>query len=277
MMIAGVAAVVCAAPAGAQPDWYDRWRPDSLELAPDAVPIRVEEVVAECDPPGNQVVRDSADAAEIRPFRGCDPFPFAGLGRELYVRVVMMGDCHALHTVHAFRSDARREYRVVTVNRYGGCRAGGSEQQWIRLAPLPDGWTIGFTERRIDRPWGADSLGVATDAVPTPLAREWIDCHPAGVWVVRGGADVRALRRVPGCAPSAFPALGRATYVHVPESAVCSGPYDVHGYRSDARREYRLVRLHRSRACYAEGGGPRWYRLPALPPGWTVALSEGGG
>jgi hypothetical protein len=151
MLAVGVAAaVLLAVPAGAQPNWYERWRPDSLELAADAVLLPLATVFTDCDPPGNQVVRDSADAVEIRHFRGCHPSTFPGLGRELYIRVVMMGDCHARHSVEAWRSDSRREYRIVMVDRYGGCRAGRIETRWIRLPPLPDGWTVAFTERRID-------------------------------------------------------------------------------------------------------------------------------
>lgn len=278
VLVAAVAAVLCAAPAGAQPDWYNRWRPDSLELAPDAVPIRLAVVVAECDPPGTQVVRDSADAAEIRRFRGCDPFPLPGLGRELYVRVVMMGDCHARHSVDAFRSDSRREYRILVVDRYGGCRAGRAEERWIRLPPLPEGWTVAFTERRIDDrnrvPWRTDSLDVAADAVPMEAAWEWLDCDPGEVRVVRDRVDAEAIRDAPGCDPSAFPALGRDLYVRVLPGPVCDALYDVHAYRSELRREYRVVRRHRSRACKAPGGGPRWYRLPPLPDGWTVAFTD---
>ena len=279
VLAAGVAAVLCAAPAGAQPDWYERWRPDSLELAPDAVPIPLAAVSADCDPPGNQVVRDSADAAEIRPFRGCDPFPFPGVGRELYVRVVMMGDCHARHSVDAFRSDSRREYRILMVHRYGGCRAGGIEERWVRLPPLPEGWTVAFTERRIDdrnrAPWSTDSLDVAADAVPIPAAWEWIDCDPGPVRVVRDRVDAQAIPHAAGCDPSDVPALGRDLYVRVLPGPVCDAIYDVQAYRSELRREYRVVRGHRSRACNAPGGGPRWYRLPPLPDGWTVAFTDG--
>lgn len=273
-----VLAVMSALPAAAQPDWYNRWRPDSLELAPDAVPIPLAAVQADCDPPGNQVIRDSADAALIRHFSGCDPFPLPGLGRELYVRVVMMGDCHARHSLDAFRSDSRREYRILIVDRYGGCRAGRMEERWIRLPPLPAGWTVAFTERRIDdrsqAPWKADSLDVAADAVPLAADREWIDCDPGGVRVLRDRVDAQAIQHLPGCAPSAFPALGRHLYVRVLPGPVCDARYDVHAYRSELRREYRVVRRHRSRACKAPGGGPRWYRLPPLPDGWTVAFTD---
>jgi hypothetical protein len=279
VLAAGAAAVLCAAPAGAQPDWYRRWRPDSLELARDAVPIPLTVVRTDCDPPGTQVVRDSADAAEIRRFSGCDPFPFPGLGRALYVRVVMMGDCHARHSVDAFRSDSRREYRILIVDRYGGCRAGRMEEQWIRLPPLPEGWTVAFTERRIDdrnrAPWGTDSRGVAEDAVPLVADREWIECDPGPVRVVRDRVDAEAIPDAAECGPSYFPALGRDLYVRVLPGPVCDARYDVAAYRSELRREYRVVRMHRSRACKAAGGGPRWYRLPPLPDGWTVAFTDG--
>ncbi len=279
MLAAGVAAVLCAAPAGAQPDWYRRWQPDSLELAPDAVPIPLADVGTDCDPPGNQVLRDSADAAEIRRFSGCDPLPFPGLGRDLYVRVVMMGDCHARHSVDAFRSNSRREYRILIVDRYGGCRAGRSEERWIRLPPLPVGWTVAFTERRIDdlnrAPWRTDTLDAAADAVPIAAAWELIDCDPGPVRVVRDRVDAEAIQAPSGCDPSDFPALGRDLYVRVVPGPVCDALYDVHAHRSELRREYRVVRIHRSRACRGSGGGPRWYRLPPLPEGWTVVFTDG--
>lgn len=278
LLVVGVAAVLCAAPAGAQPDRYDRWRPDSLELARDAVPIPLAEVDADCDPPGNQVLRDSADAAEIRRFSGCDPLPFPGLGRDLYVRVVMMGDCHARHSVDAFRSDSRREYRILMVNRYGGCRAGRSEERWIRLPPLPQGWTVAFTKRAIDdrsrAPWRTDTLDVAADAVPIPAEWQfWNDCDPGPVRVLRDRVDAEAIQDASGCDPSRFPALGRDLYVRV-VPGFCDARYDVQAYRSDLRREYRVVPMHRSRACKGPGGGPRWYRLPPLPDGWTVAFAD---
>jgi hypothetical protein len=270
-------AVLCAAPAGAQPDWYNRWRPDSLELAPDAVPLPLATVLADCDPPGTQVVRDSADAAELRRFSGCDPFPFPTLGRELYVRVLMMGDCHARHSVDAFRSDSRREYRILIVDRYGGCRAGRMEARWIRLPPLPRGWTVAFTERGIDDPdrvpWTADSLDVAADAEPIPAEWESIDCAPGPVRVVRDRVDAQAIPSAAGCDTSRFPALGRDLYVRV-VPGFCDARYDVQAWRSALRREYRVVRMNQSRACKAPGGGPRWYSLPPLPDGWTVVFTD---
>jgi hypothetical protein len=279
--LASVAAVLVAAPASAQPDWFNRWRPDSLGLAGDAVPIALETVRAECDPPGTQVVRDSADAAEIRRFRGCDPFPLPGLGRALYVRLVMMGDCHARHSVDAFRSDSRREYRILVVDRYGGCRAGRTEERWIRLPPLPDGWTVAFTKRRIDdqnrEPWRTDTVRVAEEGVPLPAEREWIGCDPGRVRVLRDRVDAEAIQHLPGCDPSAFPALGRDLYVRVLPGRFCDARYGVSAYRSELRREYRVVKHHQSRACKAPGGGARWYRLPALPDGWTVAFADGSG
>lgn len=150
-MAAALAAVMIAAvPAAAQPGEDDRWRPDSLGMAADAVPLPVETLELGCRAIGLRVVRDSADARAIGRYRGCDPSRFPALGRDLYVHVVMGGDCHARFEVHAFESDARREYRVLMVKRYGGCRAGGFYQRWIRLPPLPPGWTVAFTERGID-------------------------------------------------------------------------------------------------------------------------------
>jgi hypothetical protein len=274
-------AMLLAVPAEAQPDWYNRWRPDSLGLAADAVPIAVETVRAECDPPGTQVVRDSADAAEIRRFRGCDPFPLPDVGRDLYVRLSMMGDCHALHLVDAFRSDSRREYRILIVDRYGGCRAGRTRTQWIRLPPLPERWTLAFTERRIDdrsrEPWRVDTTRLVVEGAPRPAVREWIGCDPGPVRVVRDRVDLEAIEHLPGCDASAFPALGRELYVRVLPGRFCDARYDVHFYRSERRREYVVVAQHQSRACNAPGGGPRWYRLPALPDEWTVAFADGSG
>lgn len=265
MRLAGwMLTVLCAVPAGAQPDWYSRWRPDSLEVARDAVPIPMAAVWTDCDPPGTQVVRDSADAAQIRRFSGCDPLPFPALGRELYVRVVMMGDCHARHSVDAFRSDSRREYRMLVVDRYGGCRAGRIREQWYRLPPLPEGWTVAFTERRIDQPgrvtWSTDSLDVAEDAVPLPAEWEWIDCDPGDVRVLRDRVDAEAIRHAPGCDPSAFPALGRDLYVRVLPGPVCDAP--VRRARLALRASRRVPRRPRAPVPRLQGAG----RRPALVP-----------
>jgi hypothetical protein len=152
--IAAVAAAagLTAEPAAAQPNAWERWEADSLEVAADAQPLHaVGETGIECDPPYLQVVRDSAELALLERFRGCQASAFPALGRELYVRAVLIGDCHASHEVQAFRSESRREYRVVLITRYGGCRAGRVRHRWIRLPALPEGWTVAFTRRTLDR------------------------------------------------------------------------------------------------------------------------------
>ena len=149
-ILAAAAALPTAVPADAQPGSYGL-AADSLGVAADAVPLPVERLWTECDPIGLRVVRDAAELRAIEHVRGCGASEFPALGLDLYVHVLMGGDCHARFGVEAFRSDSRREYRVVMVKRFGGCRAGKMESWWVRLPPLPQGWTVAFTTRSIDR------------------------------------------------------------------------------------------------------------------------------
>ncbi len=148
-MLIAAAAVLIVNPAKAQPGDYGLPQ-DSLEVAADAEPLPAQRIFTECDPFGLRLVRDSADLRAIERFRGCDASQFPALGQDLYVRVNFGGDCHARFGVEAYRSASRREYRVVMVTRYGGCRAGGFFEGWYRLPPLPEGWTVAFSRRRID-------------------------------------------------------------------------------------------------------------------------------
>lgn len=276
-MLAVAGVVLVSAPAAAQPGDYGL-QADSLGIAADAVPLPVQRAwTVECGPSRLTVVRDSMDMRRFRHRAGCEPSAFPELGRDLYVHVLMGGDCHARFGVEAYRSQSRREYRVVMVTRFGGCRSGKMETGWVRLPPLPDGWTVAFTDRRLDAddaPRDTDSRGAAPGAVPVEIEREGLECRAQGFSVVRDSADARGLRRFPGCEPSAFPALGRQLYVRVPEGGFCGGRYTVRAYRSDTRREVRVVRTSLSRGC----GGPRqeaeWYRLSPLPDGWTVAFTD---
>ncbi|WP_420129664.1 hypothetical protein [Longimicrobium sp.] len=274
--LAILAALLAAVPAAAQPGDYGR-RADSLEIATDAEPLPADSADTACDPFGMRVVRDSADARALEGFRGCGPGAFPSLGRRLYVHVRLGGDCHASHDVHAYRSAARREYRIAVTTWYGGCRAAHYGSRWITLPPLPDGWTVAFTEVKGDRRWqgwSLDTLGAAADAEPLAIHPELaVECDPAGVRVLRDRADAREIRGLPGCQPSAFPALGRALYVRV-VPGFCGGRHSVQAYRSEARREFRVVTVARSRGCGGRGDGPRWYRLPPLPAGWTVAFTD---
>src|SRR5687768_8479245 len=218
LRILAAAAVLAAVPADAQPGSYGL-SADSLGLAGDAVPLPVERVRTECDPIGLRVARDTAELSKVQHFRGCEASEFPALGRDLYVHVLMGGDCGAQFGVEAYRSDSRREYRVVMVARFGGCRAGRTDSWWIRLPPLPEGWTVAFTNRGLDRddlPLDMDSRGAPPDAVPLAIQREEMECRAQGFSVVRDRADTRDLRRFPGCEPSAFPGLGRDLYVRVP-------------------------------------------------------------
>ncbi|HEU0298326.1 MAG TPA: hypothetical protein VFR37_02705 [Longimicrobium sp.] len=149
-MLVAIAAVLAATPAAAQPGDYGLPE-DSLGVAADAEPLPVQRVLTECDPSGLRVVRDSADLRAIERFRGWDASQFPALGRDLYVRVSMGGDCHARFGVDAYRSASRLEYRVVMVTEYGGCRAGRFFDGWYRLPPLPDGWTVAFSSEKVDR------------------------------------------------------------------------------------------------------------------------------
>ncbi|HEX2077763.1 MAG TPA: hypothetical protein VHG08_08645 [Longimicrobium sp.] len=149
MLIAAVAVLV-SIPAAAQPGDYGLPE-DSLEVAADAEPLPAQWLWTECDPIGLRVVRDGAELRAIERFPGCDASQFPALGRDLYVHVRIGGDCHARFGVEAFRSASRREYRVVMVTRYGGCRAGRFFSGWYRLPPLPEGWTVAFSRKRIDR------------------------------------------------------------------------------------------------------------------------------
>jgi hypothetical protein len=148
-MLVAAAAVLVVVPASAQTSDYGL-REDSLGVAADAERLPVQRVPTECDPFGLRVVRDSVELRGIERFHGCDASQFPALGRDLYVHVQMGGDCHTRFGVRAYRSDSRREYRVLMVARPGGCRAGGFFSGWYRLPPLPEGWTVAFSRKRID-------------------------------------------------------------------------------------------------------------------------------
>lgn len=272
-----VLVVVVAVPAAAQPGDYGL-EEDSLGVAADAEPLPVQRLQTECDPFGLRVVRDTAELRTVERFRGCDASAFPALGRELYVHVRLSGDCHAQFGVEAWRSESRREYRVVMLSESGYCRAGRFESWWVRLPPLPEGWTVGFTDWNVDRrgqPLRPDSLGVAADAVPLAIhAEPEVGCSLPGYGVVRDREDVYDIQYREGCGSSAFPVLGRALYVRLAAPGRCGSPNTVRAYRSEGRREFRVARTARSRRCGNREDEPRWYRLPPLPPGWTVAFTE---
>jgi hypothetical protein len=168
LLVAG--AVLVSVPAAAQPRDLGL-RPDSLGIPADAVPLPVERVQAACDPMGLRVVRDTAELGAIERFPGCEAPEFPALGRDLYVHLVMAGNCGGRDRVEAYRSAARREYRLVLVSHHGGCRSLRVEEYWVRLPPLPDGWTVGFTSvplRREEQPRRTDARPVSPPSRSTP-------------------------------------------------------------------------------------------------------------
>ena len=162
-MLAIAFGMAIAAPAAAQP-LYDDLREDSLPLAGDAERLPHELHRTECSPIGLRVVRDTAELRVIQRFPRCTPDQFPGVGRDLYVHVMMGGDCHARMWAEAFRSESRREYRVVLMKHFGGCRAGKSVEYWLRLPPLPDGWTVAFTTRMFE--YGEEWPGPVWPSIP---------------------------------------------------------------------------------------------------------------
>lgn len=276
-----MAAMLLAVPAAAQPPGDYGMEADSLGLAADAQPLQVERLWTECDPLGLRVVRDTAELRVFAGRRGCDASAFPGLGEYLYVHVQMGSDCHARFGVEAYRSESRREYRVVMVTWPGGCRAGGFESYWIRLPPLPEGWVVRFTDEWRDRDDSepldlglrADSLGIPADTVRLAMERIPTECDPPGLRVVRDSADYRAIEHHPGCDPAGFPALGRDLYVRV-VATVCGGPARVSAYRSESRGEYRLVIAQPPNRCRGIRYDSWWVRLPPLPEGWTVGFTD---
>lgn len=125
---------------------------DSLGLAPDAEPLPSRRLrgMGRCGAIGNVVVRDSADLGRLRTLPQCAAAPLPELPGRTLAGVSVIGDCHTWFRVDAFRSEARREYRVRLQRRYGGCRAGGFADAWLELPPLPAGWTVAFTEERVE-------------------------------------------------------------------------------------------------------------------------------
>ncbi|HEX2204031.1 MAG TPA: hypothetical protein VHG91_12060, partial [Longimicrobium sp.] len=115
---------------------------------------------------GHAVVADSADLARLRVWPQCRDAPIPPLAGRTLVGLSLMGDCHAMVRFDAFRSESRRELRVRVQERYGGCRAGGYADAWLLLPPLPEGWSVRFTE-----------TGVPDD---TPLGTGWIYLRSAG-------------------------------------------------------------------------------------------------
>jgi hypothetical protein len=120
-----------------------------------------------------------------------------------------------------------------------------------------------------------DTLGLPADTVRLAVEQvEGMDgCQIIGHAVVKDGADLRRLRRYPQCAKAA-PPLEERTVVGVDINADCQAMYRIDAFRSAKRRELRVRLRVWSGGC--RGLLPRyeWISLPALPPGWSVRVTE---
>jgi hypothetical protein len=147
-----VAALACAGRASAQEPAVVVV--DSLVLPADTVRVRPPMVpgMEACNVSGERLVTDSASLAAVLAFPQCRGAPLSASPTEAVVGLHLWGDCHALFTVDAWRSDAQREY-VFRVTHYdGGCRAMGRDQmRWYGLPALPPGWRVAVTFDRRER------------------------------------------------------------------------------------------------------------------------------
>jgi len=306
-MVIGLAAAASAAAGGAgaqERDWG--LRADSAGLPRDTVRLPISFVSsAECGVVGYRVVQDSADVRHMRRWPQCAKMSFGDVEGRTVVGVPLHGDCHARYGIGAFRSEARREYRVLVTTYDGGCRAGRGEYRWIALPRLPAGWTVSFSERRVDRRSGGHSnalsemMGAAAAAgfpeLPAPthvLPFDSLAALPAdtarlpsslvdlgecgtGFGVVDHIGDVAALRGRPGCADTDFGGLSSRTLLGLVLSGDCAARFRVDLWRSESRREYLVRTTIRDGGCRAWGGGHYWIALPKLPPGWRVRSAGG--
>ena len=153
MAVAIGAWLALPAAAGAQP-WRAR-EADTLGVAADAerLTYTLTDALGDCSVIGFYVIDDSASAERARRFPPCRGLSFTYYQGATLVGVPLSGDCHATFAVDAWRSESRREYRVVTTTYPGGCRAmRAGRYYWLVFEKLPPGWTVGFTRARADGP-----------------------------------------------------------------------------------------------------------------------------
>jgi hypothetical protein len=159
------------APGSAAAQKYDHGqRPDSAGIPADTVRLATHEVdLGECDVIGYRVVVDSAMVKHLWQYPQCKLADFGDVYGRTLVQIPLMGDCHSTFRIDAWRSEARREYRVHVIGYYGGCRAGLYEKRWLVLPKLPPGWRVAFSEGR-----GDERRGRGEAYLPALLGRVWL-------------------------------------------------------------------------------------------------------
>lgn len=121
-----------------------------------------------------------------------------------------------------------------------------------------------------------DSLGVAEDAVPVAFerVRGTGQCGIIGHAIVADSASLARLRVFPQCAETVFPPVGEKTLVGLSIFGDCHSSYRFEALRSESRRELRVRVWGRYGGCRAGYHADVWLALPALPPGWSVGITE---
>jgi hypothetical protein len=303
-MMIGVALAAAAGAGGAAAQTTD-WglRPDSAGVPADTVRLPISLVsFDECRIIGYRVILDSATVRRLRQWPQCTEMDFGDVEGRTVVGIPLFGDCHARYGIGAWRSEERREYRILVTTYDGGCRGARGAYRWMALPRLPAGWTVGFSERRVDpRNWGgewpnalSEMLGAAAAAgfpeLPKPTRVLPVDsaalpgdtvrlrssvielgeCR-VGSRVVDNLGDVAELRGRPGCADTDFGDLSSRTLLGIQLSGDCAARFRVDLWRSESRREYLIHSTFRDGGCRAWGGGGHyWIALPKLPPGWHI-------
>jgi hypothetical protein len=121
-----------------------------------------------------------------------------------------------------------------------------------------------------------DSLGLAADAEPVAhrRLRGMGRCGFLSHGAVTDTVQLRRLRAFPACVDAPLPAPVGRTLVSVSVRGDCHTWYRLDAFRSESRREYRIRVRWRYGGCRAGGFADAWLELPALPPGWTVAVTD---
>jgi hypothetical protein len=78
---------------------------------------------------------------------------------QTLIRYSARGDCHMRLRTKIFRSDTDKKYLLIINNVYGGCRAGGSREEWMVIDKIPEGYGLNISEVRVDRIHGVNADG----------------------------------------------------------------------------------------------------------------------